>query len=235
MPDTYSRDEVKEILGRALEKQHAQGDAITHDELAAVARDMGVAPEALAQAAAAVREERELQSAVSAAIARRRRGFSAHLMAFVMVNALLTVGNLMTGGPLWFVLVALAWGIGLAFHARAAFAPTASAAARARRRIRARPRTRRAPAPQARGGGERAAHRQGRRSRRGRGAQDGGRRHRPGAPGRGRAQGTGVRVGHHRAPRRAAGAARDEGAAGRHVLFTWAAPPSPPRAPGLAR
>ncbi|MFO0607665.1 MAG: 2TM domain-containing protein [Polyangiales bacterium] len=136
MPDTYSRDEVKEILGRALEKQHAQGDAITHDELAAVARDMGVAPEALAQAAAAVREERELQSAVSAAIARRRRGFSAHLMAFVMVNALLAVGNLMTGGPLWFVLVALAWGIGLAFHARATFAPDRERlAARARRRI----------------------------------------------------------------------------------------------------
>lgn len=136
MPETYSRDEVKEILGRALERQHAQGDALTHDELAAVAREMGVAPEALARAAAAVKEERAVEAAVAGAVARRRRSLTAHLIAFAMVNALLAVGNLMAGGPLWFVLVALGWGIGLAFHARAAFAPDRERmAVRARRRL----------------------------------------------------------------------------------------------------
>ena len=55
--------------------------------------------------------------------ARRRSGFSGHLLAYVLVNALLAAGNLMSGGPLWFLLVVLGWGIGLAFHARAAYAP----------------------------------------------------------------------------------------------------------------
>lgn len=136
MSETYTRDEVKEILGRALERQHAQGDAVTHDELAAVAREMGVSPEALATAAAGVREERAVEAEVARVVAGRRRGFSAHLMAFVMVNALLAVGNVMAGGPLWFVLVALGWGIGLAFHARAAYAPHRERlVARARRRL----------------------------------------------------------------------------------------------------
>jgi len=123
VPDTYSRDEVKEILGRALEGQRAQAEALTDDELAAVAKEMGVAPEALAAAAASVREERAVAARVGQRVARRRRAWSAHLVVFVMLNALLAAGNALAGGPRYFVLVALGWGLGLALHARAAFAP----------------------------------------------------------------------------------------------------------------
>lgn len=137
MSDTYSRDEVQAILGRALEQQQrTKNDALTHDELSAVAREMGVSDEALASATVAIREERAVQAEVDRLVARRRRGFSGHLLAWFLVCALFAVANVMTATPPWSLLVALGWGVGLAFHARAAFFPDRERlAARARLHI----------------------------------------------------------------------------------------------------
>jgi hypothetical protein len=46
-----------------------------------------------------------------------QRGFRHHVIAFVLVMALLVVLNLATGGPYWVMWVAAGWGLGIALHA----------------------------------------------------------------------------------------------------------------------
>ncbi len=46
-----------------------------------------------------------------------KKGFLAHLSAYVIINAFLTTVNLLISPEtLWFYWVSLGWGIGLAFH-----------------------------------------------------------------------------------------------------------------------
>jgi hypothetical protein len=132
----YTRDEVKTILDRALERQHDPSEAVSHDDLLAIGKEIGVAPDALEAAATGVREERRVEAHVEARIQRARRGFTGHALAFVMVNLMLGVANFVTAPVPWSLMVLLGWGIGLAFHARAAFWPDrARLAERARRTV----------------------------------------------------------------------------------------------------
>jgi len=137
MPRSYSREEVQAILGRALEQQSLQhGDALSHAELLAIGRDLGVPEGAIESAANAVGDELAVTKEVAAGVRRARRGLSKHLLSFVLVNALLLVINLTTGGPLWFPWSVLGWGIGLVFHAKSAFWPDRDKlVSRARRRL----------------------------------------------------------------------------------------------------
>ncbi len=45
------------------------------------------------------------------------KGFYIHAMTFVLVNIMLFVINLLTGGAWWFFWPLLGWGIGLGVHA----------------------------------------------------------------------------------------------------------------------
>lgn len=46
-----------------------------------------------------------------------RRGFLAHLIAYLLVNAMLIAINIVyTPGLIWFFFPLIGWGIGLAFH-----------------------------------------------------------------------------------------------------------------------
>lgn len=53
------------------------------------------------------------------------RGFYTNLAAYVFVNLVLLVINLIVGRPWWFYWVLIGWGIGLAAHAFAVFGPGA--------------------------------------------------------------------------------------------------------------
>lgn len=138
MARNYTRDEVKTILGRALERQHDPSDAVSHDDLLAIGKELGVAPDALEAAAVGVREEAKVEAHVEARIRRTRRGFTGHALAFVMVNLMLAVANAMSASVPWSLMVLLGWGIGLAFHARAAFWPDRERLAERARRTLAR-------------------------------------------------------------------------------------------------
>ena len=48
--------------------------------------------------------------------AHKARGFRYHLIAFVLVIALLVAINVSTGGPYWVLWVAVGWGIGVLAH-----------------------------------------------------------------------------------------------------------------------
>jgi hypothetical protein len=118
----YNKEEADAILARAIEL-HGHGEATSHAELLATARELGVAPEALEKAAAEVLARRTDDQAVRSLRARQWRGFLAHLVPFVCVGMLLGFINVATGGFPWAVIPMLGWGIGLASHLLAVALP----------------------------------------------------------------------------------------------------------------
>jgi hypothetical protein len=127
----YTRDEADAILARALE-MHGRGEATSHEDLVAAAREVGVPPEAIEKAAAEILAQRRDEQELAELRARSWRGFFAHLIPYLMVSALLVFLNVMTGGWPWALIVMLGWGVGLASHLFAVAMPDP---ARLRRRI----------------------------------------------------------------------------------------------------
>jgi hypothetical protein len=120
----YSSDDVQAILGRALERQRAHGEAeLSYEELLSIGRDIGLSEAAIEAAA----REHEREGAVDAELERRlrkeRQGFVSHAATFLIVNAFLVILNLVTGGPMWSFWPLFGWGLGLAFHLLAVAMP----------------------------------------------------------------------------------------------------------------
>jgi hypothetical protein len=111
----YTREEVDAILGRALGAQKDEG-GMSHDELVAAAREIGVKPEDIDRAAAEVAEGKRLERETVAYRRRQWKGFLSHFVSYALVIAFLVFVNLMTSGTLWVLWPAAGWGLGLAFH-----------------------------------------------------------------------------------------------------------------------
>lgn len=111
----YSKEEADAILTRAIEL-HGRGEATSHADLVATAREIGVAPETVEKAAAEVLTRQRDDQALRALRARQWRGFFAHLVPYLSMGMLLGFINIATGGFPWAVIPMLAWGIGLASH-----------------------------------------------------------------------------------------------------------------------
>jgi hypothetical protein len=80
--------EADRILARAVEL-HGNSAATSHADLVAIAREIGVGPEAIERAAAEVLAGRDDDAAYRALRARQWRGFYAHLLPFVCVGVFL--------------------------------------------------------------------------------------------------------------------------------------------------
>jgi len=113
---SYTREEAQAILGRALEAQ-VKEEQLSHDELLATAKEVGVSPEALEAAALAVQEETKLAAATKQVRTDALRGLARHGLSYVSVNALLIFINLWIGGPFWAIWPLVGWGFGLVMHA----------------------------------------------------------------------------------------------------------------------
>jgi hypothetical protein len=111
----YTREETEAILSRALELQ-GRGDATSHDDLLAAGREVGIRADTIERAAAELLTKGQDESRLREIRARYWHGFYAHLVPYVLVNALLAFINSMTGGPPWMLIVTLGWGVGLASH-----------------------------------------------------------------------------------------------------------------------
>ncbi|WP_437818609.1 2TM domain-containing protein [Sorangium sp. So ce1078] len=120
----YTEAEVRAILERAL--RDTAGRDVGHDELVAAAEEIGISRDAIEVASRDIEHVRGEEDARAAILARRRRGFRSHLFSFLLVNAFLFAVNALTPGPWWFFWPLLAWGLGLAFHARAALSSDVS-------------------------------------------------------------------------------------------------------------
>ena len=137
MPEArkYSDDDVREILERALQKGDGSATALTHGELLAIGEQVGVAPEAMARAAAEVARAKLDATASGSIKSRRRRWLALHAAIFAVVNGLLfTVNALTTPGEWWFLFSVFFWGLALAAHAGVALGVSVSARALERER-----------------------------------------------------------------------------------------------------
>jgi 2TM domain len=143
MPDErkYSDGEMREILERALQ-QAPDASGLTHADLLAIGKQVGVAPETMARAAAQVSEAKLDASAAQALKSRRQKWLAAHAAVFAVVNGLLfTVNYLTTPGEWWVLFSLFFWGLALAAHAGVSFAVGVSPRAleRERRKLAAGP------------------------------------------------------------------------------------------------
>jgi serine/threonine-protein kinase len=131
----FSTGEVREVLGKALDRQAAKqaSTKLGFEDLLAVAAEVGIDPESLREASRALRKpepsevvkvpevpERGAENRARIWVRRRRRAFARHAGVYAIVNGALLVLGLVLLGPwtpwwVWF-LPGLGWGIGLLIH-----------------------------------------------------------------------------------------------------------------------
>lgn len=119
----YSREEVDAILGRAIERDRSV-DGLSHEELLAVGSEVGVSAESLQRAATEIVREKQEQVDLAQMRNDALRGFFAHLIPYVCVNAILVVINYATTHFPWALIPILGWGIGLLSHLVAVLFPS---------------------------------------------------------------------------------------------------------------
>jgi hypothetical protein len=130
----YTRDEVEEILRRALETQPLE--TLSHEDLVASAVEAGIDADDVEAAARQIEEERELRLEEDRIVGHRKKRFLQSIYTFVVVNAGLFLIDIMSGPGWWVQWVLAGWGIVLALGARRALMPDRGRLrARARRRL----------------------------------------------------------------------------------------------------
>ena len=131
---TYSDDEAREILKRAVDFQEREDFQYSQQQLMDLGREMGLSNDAIVKAeqewhrgkretpvtaTTSLRDSTGILAAEEAAFQRHRMWeFQIHLVAYLSTVLLVFVINLMTNGlgfP-WFLFVALGWGIGVVPH-----------------------------------------------------------------------------------------------------------------------
>lgn len=145
----YSRDEVEEILRRALASQPLE--MLSHQDLVDAAVEAGIDASDVEAAAKQIEEEREVRAEEEKIVSRRRARFLQSIYTFVVVNAGLFLIDIMAGPGWWVQWVLAAWGVALALAARRALMPD---------RERLRSRARRKIAKRRRGGWEKQVRRE---------------------------------------------------------------------------
>ena len=130
----YSRDEVEEILRRALETQPLE--MLSHEDLVEAAVEAGIDADDVEAAARQIEGERELRVEEDRIVNWRKKRFLQSIYTYVVVNAGLFVVDIMSGPGWWVQWVLAGWGIALALGARRALIPDRERLRRrARRRI----------------------------------------------------------------------------------------------------
>ena len=117
----YTSNEVERIIRRALRLK--KPGLISHDDLLDMAKDLGLDSRTVETAIEQEQKDVDLEKSRKMKILRRKANFHHHLWSYVIVIGALILINAFTPGPWWFQWPVLGWGIGLAFHFRAAYFP----------------------------------------------------------------------------------------------------------------
>jgi hypothetical protein len=115
MPQFYSQEEAEAILTKAAGRQPS--GTVSHEQLLAMAEELGISPDEVEAVIGEAREEREDAKLRPEFIGMRRSTFWPHLIPFLLVNLMLLFINLRNGGFPWVIFPLLGWGIGLVSHA----------------------------------------------------------------------------------------------------------------------
>ena len=121
-PRRYTREEMQEILRRALDRQSSRGE-ITHDEMVDAAREVGIDVDSIEHAAHELDAHRASADQEAEITRRRERGFYRSLAVYGVVNAALFALDMLTAGGQWWFAVAIIWGIFVALHGLSVFMP----------------------------------------------------------------------------------------------------------------
>ncbi len=120
MPDrTYTDDEVREILRRAV-GQEAEAGGLGRSELIAAAAEVGIDVAAVDRAILEVESEREIEREVSQLQQDRRKGLGSNFTSFAIVSAGLAGIDWATGSGWWFFWPVGFWAMNLAFKIKGA-------------------------------------------------------------------------------------------------------------------
>jgi hypothetical protein len=108
----YTREEADEILRRALVGQASgAADGISHDDLVAAAREVGIPAEALESAASSLGEHRLVTHRVARLRSRKRRAFARHVVIYLIVNFGIFLFDRFDGGGTFFQVPLIIWGV----------------------------------------------------------------------------------------------------------------------------
>lgn len=118
----YTSDEVERIIRRALRLKKLE--LISHDDLLDMAKELGLDSRTVETAIEQEQSDFELKKSRKLKMLRRKGRFHRHLWSYIIIIGALILINIFTPGPWWFQWPVLGWGIGLAFHVRAAYFPT---------------------------------------------------------------------------------------------------------------
>jgi hypothetical protein len=147
---TYSQAEVNEIIRRALDKQSARQDHLDHDDLVAIADEVGIDQASLERATAEIAKDRDRSlahdddaKAVAAERTIQLRSFLGALVSHAIMNAAFYVIDTQFFGGIWFKWPLLGSVILLAFRLRRVLAPQEPMLRRRRREERRRAREQR--------------------------------------------------------------------------------------------
>jgi hypothetical protein len=133
----YTDDDIKAIIGRALESPTGGVAGASHADLLAIAEQVGISPAAIERAADEVIESRLDAEADGRIRSTRKRWLGLHALLFAVINALLfTVNALTTPGEWWVLFSVVFWGLALALHAGLALGVGVSSKRRRRERAR---------------------------------------------------------------------------------------------------
>lgn len=106
-------DEAAELIREATRIQHRSAPTLSHEDVHAMAKELGLTPESIDRALAA-RAQRQQKTARSR---KAIRALFRHTTSFVTTLTGLTLLDYVTGPGWWVHFVAIPWGVGLAFHA----------------------------------------------------------------------------------------------------------------------
>jgi hypothetical protein len=107
----YTDDEAKEILRRALEQDSSNAGRLHHEDLVEAAREVGIPPELVEQAAFEWSEDKEALEIVDRRRRKKKSRYYRGLGVFVIVNAFLFALDMLTTGGTWFFYPLLAWSL----------------------------------------------------------------------------------------------------------------------------
>lgn len=125
MTKTYTRQEVDEILRRALSEKSSEKslEGISHDDLLAAAREVGIPSSAIEAAAAELGDNQRVAERAALIRRRQRAAFLRHLLLFLVINAGIFFVDQSDGGALWFQYPLVIWGVILAAFGIVQLAP----------------------------------------------------------------------------------------------------------------
>jgi hypothetical protein len=136
----YTREEVDEILKRALCRQEARADKLDRSEIVEAAGELGIGASDVDAAIREVEKKRATFARMEVERAWQKRKLARAAAIYVVLTAFLLFINLRSGGPSWWYWAAAGWGLAIAVQAIRVWMPSEKDEARIRCRERRRER-----------------------------------------------------------------------------------------------